>query len=146
MSESKPGPKGPRKLMRADGYRGGNDWTGPNRKGYRGGRVPVYPLGTTTWPTAVSLSDQDYATALMLGCGNAGRGLRIALKSAAGKLNPVIPIPSTRVEAENLIRPARKRIAQLVSKALGFQVRAPKPAGNQAKPPDVTPIEEWDDV
>lgn len=100
-----------------------------------------------TWQAAAILSDQDYATALMLGCGNLGRGLRIAIQFAGGRLGEVAKIPSTRLEAEDMIRPARTRIAQLVSKALGLLIRAPKPAGTQSKAVhDQRLVNEWDDV
>lgn len=138
---------GPRKIMEFDGYKGGNKTFGDNRKGYRGGRVPAYPRGTGTWMAAVNLSDQDYATAVYLGCGSVAKGLRIAVQHAAGKLSQTVQVPATRIDAERIVKPAKKRIAQLVSRALGMKVSAPKPAGTQAKMGnDVTPANEWDDI
>lgn len=141
---------GPRKIMHAGGYLGGNKTFGTNRKGYRGGRIPTYPKDTVTWPITVKLSDQDYAIAVYLGLGNAARGVRIAIQHAAGRLAPTVSVPSTRIEAERIVRPAKKRVAVLVSNALGMRVRPPKPAGTHspviydaAQPGPVNP---WDDI
>jgi hypothetical protein len=83
--------------MDKDSYRRGNTTSGPGRRGYRGGRKPIHPLGTETHPLMLRVSDAEYAIAVLLGNGFATKGIRQALALAA----PGLPAgsPTTRDEA-----------------------------------------------
>lgn len=71
-----------RDYMLPDMYRGGNTHRGADRKGYRGGRKPIYPKGTEVIKALVILSDAEAAVSMYIGQGNISRGIRRALAFA----------------------------------------------------------------
>lgn len=102
-------------------WRGGNATFGENRKGYRGGRKPMYPVGVTTWSQAAVLSDEHFAIALYLGSGVFSRGVQLALAHARKAFGDS-PMPETRVAAIEAIKLSRHSIARQVAQTLGLPV------------------------
>lgn len=108
-------------LMNSDGWRGGNHTIGPTRKGYRGGRTPLYPEGTSTWKPIITLSDQHCAVATYLGIGVLSKGVQVALDHLAKNLK--YP-PRTRAGAIAVVKSSRLSTRRDVAQALGL----PEPA------------------
>jgi hypothetical protein len=96
-------------------HRKGNFTHGPGRRGNRTGRSPAYPPGTPTVEFSGTLSDSDYATAVLLGTGSAIRGLRKAIASYRGLFKF---LPPTRLEADEYIQKYRSTLAAEVERAV----------------------------
>lgn len=70
--------------------RRGNTTSGADRRGFKGGREPLYPEGTITRFVALKLSDPEYAIAIWAGRGIAAKGVRMAISEWA-KSHPLPP-------------------------------------------------------
>lgn len=114
-------------------YRRGNTTSGALRKGNRNGRPAFYPPGTTIYRVLMTLSDADYAIAVILGNGNVSHGVRRTLAMAASQVPP--DAPTTRFEAAQYASKRKKqnRLAMIKAKF-------------ESNSGDASPDTDWDDV
>ena len=134
-------PRKPRNeaAVRAGIMRRGNYTHGPERRGNKDGRPALYPADTTTWRLSLSLSDREFAIAILAGNGNAGQGARRALRTFVLDERDA-QAPLTRYEADNFVRLRKAR-----GKADPRFTGDPEDAPQVPEPPE-TASPYWDDL
>ncbi len=118
-------------------YRRGNTTSGPDRKGYKGGRRGDYPTGTPMYPVLIQLDSRHNAIAIYVGGGTAGRGIRALLEAAAATLDPTWPLERNAAYGIMQTNPA----AQAELKA-----RAKRALAGPAAPTVALTATDWDDM
>lgn len=93
--------------------RRGNTTCGPDRRGNKDGRKPIYAKGVLTFKTNLMLSTEHFAKALYAGDGNLSNGIRKLLDAYAAPAGA----PLERFQAEAVTRSAAAQRAKATSDA-----------------------------
>ncbi len=120
------------------GYRRGNTTSGPDRRGNREGRKPIYAADTALHHISLNVSEPEYVVAMRLGAGKAAQGARQALLLAAASLPP--GGPQTRTEAYAAAVAARK------ARSTHARTLARLAAARLIAPSIDRTVDDWDDV
>lgn len=123
--------KKPRKFPSSPGISRGNVTSGSQRRGFKGGRARLHPIGTVLHLVSIQLTDSECATLIHLGYGVMARGVRRAIELALAHHPLPADCPTdSRFTAEIYVKDqkAKRRIQKMMD----------------ASP--AIPENEWDDI